>query len=74
MTSQLHPTRTDYVGKARTAVQTSVNAGHLLPEDAAAIVAAARDSDTGRPRAEDRRIITGMASQVSQWRRAGGRG
>jgi hypothetical protein len=35
------------VEKVRTAAQASVDAGHLLPEDAAAIIAAAQDSGIG---------------------------
>lgn len=45
--SRLYPTHADYVDKVRTAAQTSVGAGYLLPEDAAAIVAAAQDSGIG---------------------------
>lgn len=45
--SRLYPTHADYVDKVRTAAQTSVGVGYLLPEDAAAIVAAAQDSGIG---------------------------
>lgn len=45
--SRLYPTHADYVSKVQAAAQASVNAGYLLPEDAATIVAAAQDSDIG---------------------------
>ncbi|MES9537983.1 MULTISPECIES: alpha/beta hydrolase domain-containing protein [unclassified Actinomadura] len=45
--SLLYPTHAGYVGKVRTAAQASVGAGHLLPEDAATIIAAAEDSGIG---------------------------
>ncbi|MCP2164472.1 alpha/beta hydrolase domain-containing protein [Goodfellowiella coeruleoviolacea] len=45
--SQLYPTHADYVTKVRAAAQESVAAGHLLPEDATAIVDAAEHSDIG---------------------------
>ncbi|MBO2452012.1 hypothetical protein J4573_33340 [Actinomadura barringtoniae] len=45
--SKLYPTHDDYVAKVKTAAQTSVDGGYLLPEDAAAIVTAAQDSGIG---------------------------
>ncbi|UQS27274.1 MULTISPECIES: alpha/beta hydrolase domain-containing protein [Amycolatopsis] len=45
--SRLYPTNADYVSKVRAAAESSVTAGHLLPEDAAAIVEAARHSGIG---------------------------
>ncbi|MFI6950932.1 hypothetical protein [Streptomyces sp. NPDC050422] len=35
------------MSKVRNAAQTSVSAGHLLPEDATTIIAAAQDSGIG---------------------------
>ncbi|MEV3920997.1 alpha/beta hydrolase domain-containing protein [Actinomadura coerulea] len=45
--SALYPAHADYVGKVRAAAQASVSAGHLLPEDATAIIAAAEGSGMG---------------------------
>ncbi|GAA4072584.1 alpha/beta hydrolase domain-containing protein [Actinomadura miaoliensis] len=45
--TRLYPTHDDYVTKVRAATQASVNAGHLLPEDATTIVTAAQNSDIG---------------------------
>ncbi|GAA4601387.1 hypothetical protein GCM10023195_03470 [Actinoallomurus liliacearum] len=45
--SRLYPTHADYLSKVRAAAQASVNAGHLLPEDATTIVTAARNSGIG---------------------------
>ncbi|MFD0686079.1 alpha/beta hydrolase domain-containing protein [Actinomadura fibrosa] len=45
--SRLYPTHDDYVAKVRAAAQASVNAGHLLPEDATTIVTAAENSTIG---------------------------
>ncbi|MBW8487502.1 alpha/beta hydrolase domain-containing protein [Actinomadura parmotrematis] len=45
--SRLYPTHADYVGKVRAAADASVQSGYLLPEDAAAITAAAQDSAIG---------------------------
>ncbi|ROS41985.1 alpha/beta hydrolase domain-containing protein [Amycolatopsis thermoflava] len=45
--SRLYPTNADYVAKVQAAAQSSVTAGHLLPEDAATIVEAARNSGIG---------------------------
>ncbi|TDD72779.1 hypothetical protein E1293_32520 [Actinomadura darangshiensis] len=45
--SELYPTHADYVTKVRAAAQASVNAGHLLPEDAATIITTAQNSGTG---------------------------
>ncbi|MFE9835421.1 alpha/beta hydrolase domain-containing protein [Streptomyces sp. NPDC005551] len=46
--SRLYPTHEGYVSRVRAVAQTSVRAGHLLPEDATAIVSAAQDSPVGR--------------------------
>ncbi|MEU0467704.1 alpha/beta hydrolase domain-containing protein [Amycolatopsis sp. NPDC006131] len=45
--SRLYPTNDGYVAKVQAAAQSSVTAGHLLPEDAATIVEAARNSGIG---------------------------
>ncbi|MFA1541039.1 alpha/beta hydrolase domain-containing protein [Actinomadura monticuli] len=45
--SRLYPTHADYVAKVRDAARQSVNAGFLLPEDAAAVVTAAENSAVG---------------------------
>ncbi|MFG2020855.1 alpha/beta hydrolase domain-containing protein [Actinomadura geliboluensis] len=52
--SSLYPTHADYVAKVRAAAQQSVDARYLLPEDAAAIVAAA-ESGPNRSGIEKRR-------------------
>lgn len=45
--ARLYPTHDDYVAAFRRAAEATVDAGHLLPEDAETMIAEAEASDVG---------------------------